>query len=111
MKRLTIVQWINLNQNNRFVLALRYPVLREKAGPIFQPLEVFAAGRQADEIWVSFEIFKILCRLNYLGYYFVYYHCNVTTVLELHFSQLLASKAYFKVFLKCKKFGCQFYTR
>ena len=35
-------------------------------------------------MWVRFEIFKILYRLNYSDFYFVYYHCNVTTVLKLH---------------------------
>ena len=33
----------------------------------------------------------------------LYYHCNVTTVLELHFSQLLSSKAYFKVCFEVQK--------
>ena len=37
--------------------------------------------RLADEIWVGFKIFKILYRFNYSGIYFLYYHCNVTTVL------------------------------
>ena len=46
---------------------------------------------------MGFEILKILYRLNYLGFHFVYYHCNVATVLELHFSRLLPSKGYFKV--------------
>ena len=54
-------------------------------------------GRQADEMSEGFKTFKIFYRLNYLGFYFVYYHSNVTTVLELHFSQFLSSKAYFKV--------------
>ena len=40
-----------------------------------------AGSRQADKIRVSLEFFKILYRLNYSGFYFVYYHCNVTTVL------------------------------
>ena len=62
---------------------------------------------------VGFEIFKILCRFNDLGFYFVGYHSNVTTVLELHFSGLLSSKAYFnfKVCLSGKIsvpiFSCQ----
>ena len=60
-------------------------------------------GRPADEIRVSFEIFKILCRLNYSGGYFVYYHCNVNTVLELHFNQLLSCKAYFNVCFEVRK--------
>ena len=66
-------------------------------------------GRQADEILVEFEIFKILYRLNYLGISFVYYHCKVTTILELHFCQLLSSKAYFKVCFEVQKFSCHFF--
>ena len=98
MKGLTKVQWINHNQNNRSVLVCRYCVLWEKTGPILPPLVGLMAGRHGGrrnvgEIWN----FEILYRLNYSGFYFVYYHCSVTTVLELHFSQLLLSKAYFKV--------------
>ena len=53
------------------------------------------AGRPADKMRVGFEIFKILYRLNYVfGLFFICYHNNVTTVLELHFSRLLSSKAY-----------------
>ena len=55
------------------------------------------AGRLADEMWVGFETFRILYRLNYLGSYCVCYHSNVTIVLEWHFSQLLSTNAYFKV--------------
>ena len=55
-------------------------------------------------MWMGFKIFKILYRLNYLGFYFVYYHCNVTTVLELHFCRVLPSKVYAKQkHLGCKK--------
>ena len=71
MKRLTMAQWINLNWNNRSVLAHQYSVLQEKAGLILQLLVGLTAGRQTGEIWASFEIFKILYRINYLGFYFV----------------------------------------
>ena len=67
-----------------------------------------AGGRPADEIQMGFKIFKILYKLNYLGYYFVYYHSNVTTVLELHFSWLLSSKAYFKVCFEVQKIQLPF---
>ena len=67
------------------------------------------AGRETDEIWVSFKILKILYRLNYLGFSFVYYHCNVATVLELHFSQLSSNKAYFKVCFEVRKIGRHFF--
>ena len=56
------------------------------------------AGSQAGKQNAGgFEIFKTLYRLDYSGFYFAYYHNNVTTVLELHCSRLLPSKAYFKV--------------
>ena len=79
------------------MLAPKYSVLGEKAGPILLLLVDLTAGREADEMQVDFEIFKILYRLSYLSFYFACYHSNVTTVLEFHFSQLLSSKAYFKV--------------
>ena len=74
-----MAQWINLNQNNRSVLANRYSVLGEKTDPILLPLVGLTAGREggrdggrlADEMRVDFEIFKILYRLNYLGFQFV----------------------------------------
>ena len=72
-------------------------MLGEKIDPILLLLVGLMAGRQADEIWVEFKIIKILYRFNYSGIYFVEYHCNVTTVLELHFSRLLSSNAYFKL--------------
>ena len=74
-----------------------------KTGPIPLLLVGLMEGRQADEIRLGFEIFKILYRLNYSGFYFVYYHCNVTTVIELHFSWLFSSTAYFKVCYEVEK--------
>ena len=62
-------------------------------------------SRLADKIQVGFKIFKIIYRLNYSGIYFVYYYCNLTTVLELHFNQLLSNKAYFKVCFEMQKFS------
>ena len=101
-----MAQWINLNCNNRSVLAHRCSVLREKNGHILLPLVGLMAGREggrpADKMRVGFEIFKIVYRLNYSGFYFVCHHSNVTAVLELHLHRLLSSKAYFKVCFKCK---------
>ena len=47
------------------------------------------------------QVLKLsIYRLNYLDFHFAYYHCNVTTALEL---QLLSSKIYHhKVCLKCE---------
>ena len=61
-----------------------------KTNPTLPPLVGLMAGREggrpANKRQVDFENFKILYRLNYVDFYFVYYHCNVTTVLELNFS-------------------------
>ena len=111
MKGLTKAQWINLDQNNRSVLTHRYSVLWEEtaAGPILSTLvnltaaREAAAGQQMKCRWVS----KFLKFFNYSGFY---YHSNVTTELELHFSQLLSSKAYFNVCIfKSEKFGTHFF--
>ena len=67
------------------------------------------ASKQADDIQVDFETFKILYRLHYAAFYFVQYYSNVTTVLELHFSRLLSSKAYFKVCFEVGKIQLPFF--
>ena len=59
MKGFTMVQWINLNQNNISVLVLWCSILWEKIGPILLPLVDLMAGRAADEIIVGgFQNFK-----------------------------------------------------
>ena len=40
-----MAQWIDLNQNNRYMLAHRYSVSEEKTGPILLPLVRLTAGR------------------------------------------------------------------
>ena len=105
------MQWMNLNWNNRSVLVHWYSVLWEKTGPILPLLVDLMAGRRQTGRWnvSGFWSFYILYRLNYSGFYFVYYHYNVTTVLELHFSRLLSSKVYFKVFLSVKNLVAIFF--
>ena len=68
-----MAQWINLNQNNRSVLAHQYSVLWKNWSypPTASGSYGRQAGKQADKIWVGLEIFKILYRLNYSGIYFV----------------------------------------
>ena len=66
-----MVQWINLNRNNRSELLCQYTVLIEKFGPIPPPLVGLKAGREADEIWVDFKILKVLYKLNYSDFYLV----------------------------------------
>ena len=69
-------------------------------------------GRLADEIRLDFKILKILYRLNYLDFYFVYSSAMLLIVLEVHFSLLFSNEAYFRVcFVVCKirlpHFSCQ----
>ena len=65
------------------------------------------AGRQAgwlaDEIQLDFEILKILYRLNYLDFYFVYSSAMLLIVLEEHFIQLFSNKAHFRVCFAVRK--------
>ena len=63
------------------------------------------AGRLADEIWLDFEILKILYRLKYLDFYFVYSSAMLLIVLEVHFSLLFSNKADFRVCFVARKFG------
>ena len=96
MKGLTMVQWMNLKRNNRSTLARWYCVLWEKAGPILLLLVGCTAGRQAGKSGWSLKFLNFSTHLT-IRPFFAYYHCNVTTVLELHFSWFLTSTAYFKV--------------
>ena len=102
-----MMQWINLNQNNRSMLVRQYSVLWEWTGHIFQPLEGLMEsrqhGRSAGKMLVGFKIFKILCSLNYFGFYFVQYHNNFTTLLELHLFHFCEIKFITKCVLKYKK--------
>ena len=54
------------------------------------------AGRQASRQNTSeFRNYKNSLQVKLFGLlYFIYYHCSVATAFELHFNQLLSSKAY-----------------
>ena len=82
-----MAQWIYLNLNNRSVLAHRYSVLEEKTGPILLLLVgLQQGGKPADEMRVGFEIFKILYRLNYLGFFCLLSqqcYCSIRNALQL----------------------------
>ena len=69
------------------------------------PSTSWSYGRLADEIRLDFAILKILYRLNYLDFYFVYSSAILLIVLEVHFSLLFSNKANFKVCLWCVKSG------
>ena len=61
-------------------------------------------GRLADEIDLDFEILKkILYRLIYLDFYFVYSSAMLLIVLEVHFSLLFSNKADFRVCFVARK--------
>ena len=100
-------------------MALRVNVLRYKGFVFRQQLHLVrkkwastpstsgsygrVAGRQADKIRLDFAILKILYRLNYLDFYFVYSSAMLLIVLEVHFSLLFSNKAHFRVcFVVCK---------
>ena len=57
-----MVLWINLNWNNRSMLAQRYSALGEKTGPILLPLVGPMAGRQANSLLV--KLFRFLTSFN-----------------------------------------------
>ena len=62
---------------------------------------------------VDFEILKILYRLNYSDFYFVWYCYNVIIVLSMHFNWFFSAKANFRVCIEAQKisvaifFPCQ----
>ena len=78
MKRLIMVQWINLNWNNRSVLRSTSIFCIGRQNWPYPPTTSGSysrqggreGGRPADKTQVGFKIFKIFYRLNYLGFYF-----------------------------------------
>ena len=68
-----MAQWVNLNRNNRSVIAHQYSSLSEKAGPVLLPLVGLTAGWLAG--WLAGRQnaggFQILYRPNFLYFYFV----------------------------------------
>ena len=64
----TMAQWVNLNWNNRSVIAHQYSAL---SGAVLLVLVGLTAGWLADKMQVDFEIFKILYRPNSLYFYFL----------------------------------------
>ena len=59
-----MAQWVNRLQNI-FVNPPSLPLLCEISGALHLAQPGLMAGRQADEIQVNFEIFKIGCRSKY----------------------------------------------
>ena len=60
-----MAQWVNHLWNNIFINPPPLPLLCEISGALHLAQPGLMAGRQADEIQMNFEIFKIGCRLKY----------------------------------------------
>ena len=69
MKGLNMVQWINLNWDNRSIVVHQFPLLWEKTGPILPPLW------QAEKIWWISKFLE-LYKLNY----WIYTLFNINTM-------------------------------
>ena len=60
-----MAQCVNRLRNNIFVNPPPLPLLCESSGALHLAQPGLTAGRQADEIQVNFEIFKVGCRSKY----------------------------------------------
>ena len=60
-----MAQWVNRLRNKIFVNPPPLPLLCEISGALRLAQHGLTAGRQADEIQVNFEIFKVGCRSKY----------------------------------------------
>ena len=60
-----MAQWVSRLRNNIFVNPPLLPLLCESSGALHLAQPGLTAGRQADEIQVNFEIFKVGCRSKY----------------------------------------------
>ena len=94
---------VNVLRYKGFVFRQQSPILWEKTGPLHLALVGLMAGRLADEIRLDFQVLKILYRVNYFDFYFVYSSAMVLIVLEVHFSLLFLNKAHFRVCFVMRK--------
>ena len=60
-----MAQWVNRLRNKIFVNPPPLTLLCEISGALHLAQPGLMAGRQADEIQVNFEIFKVGCRSKY----------------------------------------------
>ena len=69
IKGIAMAQWVNRLRNSIFVNPPPLPLSCEISGALHLAEPGLTAGRQAgwlaDDLRVSFEIFKLSCRLNY----------------------------------------------
>ena len=75
IKGIAMAQWVNRLRNSIFVNLPPLPLSCEISGALHLAEPGLTAGRQAgwlaDDLRVSFEIFKLSCRLNYSSFCFV----------------------------------------
>ena len=66
-----MAQWVNRLRKNIFLNPPPLHLLCEVSGALHLAQPGLTAGRQADEIQVNFEIFKIVCRSKHSTFCFV----------------------------------------
>ena len=66
-----MAQWVNCLWNNIFANLPPLPLSCEISGALHLAQPGLTAGRQADELQVNFENFKIGCRLKYSSFRFI----------------------------------------
>ena len=66
-----MAQWVNRLWNNIFLNPPPLPLSCEISGALHLAQPGLTADRQADEIQVNFENFKIGCRLKYSSFHFI----------------------------------------
>ena len=66
-----MAQWVNRLRSNIFVNPPPLPLSCKISGALHLAEPGLTAGRQADQIQVNFENFKISCRLKYSSFRFV----------------------------------------
>ena len=71
IKEIAMAQRVNRLRNSIFVNPPPLPLSCEISGALHLAELGFTAGRQADDLRVSFEIFKLSCRLKYSSFCFV----------------------------------------
>ena len=71
IKGIAMAQWVNHLRNSIFVNPPPLPLSCEISGALHLAEPGLTAGWQADDLRVSFEIFKLSCRLKYSSFCFV----------------------------------------
>ena len=72
IKEIAMAQWVNRLRNSIFVNPPPLPLSCEISGALHLAEPGLTAGRrQADDLQVSFEIFKLSCRMKYSSFCFV----------------------------------------